>query len=902
MGKLHCLMDLEKFKKAVHSLSTVREEAVDFLAFRGTKEGSKADEHFGGLYIGLTMSRDFVNHKSACKVQDTFKGRIFRSAKYQRRLLLESTAPLDKLKEFGRDCLRETKLHLIAVPVKPGDPEPEPTAEELKELLGTPAAPASEPAAPPRGDELVELKLEGEALIGEALQLKPALAGALEQARAKLGNFIASGHLELAHAEARQLRELVTALQRSEKGKEKVRDSNEPRPADAPPDTSDAARLLAEVDRLVAEAIQLDPDAAATIDVMRTKVSDFIKEGNFNKARANIAGLTQLIEKLHRKSGPIPDAKSAVLAELRRMQNELTELLDEVSRRKLVDRGILQPSEETIQTIVRLLKEGKVDEARDLLTQYRIAVFNARTIAKFEKRRKHAKELVADSANPDIPGLLQQYDELQDPTSFEANCRAAELYATLLTKDGTVQMANLSGASANKVYAMETPRRFLEMPGGVSSEFRYYFKPSAGETKLAGFPKGGGACREVLAKVINDEIALATGLDLGVADTSLVSIPAEVFSKSEGFAAKVTGSFQHNIHRKGEPEQKKLTAFNATERQDLPKSEVQKIQLFDLLFANLDRHEDNLMVKGKDPATAQLSPFDHGMILPSKIGLACRGDRIGRHALRGAKCNQEPLDGDLLAVLHKIDENKLADAAWQAFAAMSRMHADAAAEDMFTAENTELMKRSVRFLKRAASELTVCELFNAYLVHLQEIYGIASDDQGGDQEDEGAVFSRVIAAVKGQGNALFECAAALDDIRKACQENGWWMRQFSDKEFQVWSQFHPRQLLYIHRTDPKPQGPFVRMRLADFAPKNPDNQGLSGPELREYANEFPSDAEDRTGIGFFRPFKRAGGWPRIQQLGGCASLTNFAGSADSALALLAYLERLNTAILELPAD
>jgi hypothetical protein len=136
MAKIKPVMNAQKFKSAVAALPDDTTKEVKFKAFRSVKDAAK-NEHHGGLYIGQTMDSDFTTDKSRYKTDRVYNtGKIRRSTKKPRQwLVLESSGgQLADLKEIGKACLHTNHLHLILLTKEPGQPEPEPTPEELQEL------------------------------------------------------------------------------------------------------------------------------------------------------------------------------------------------------------------------------------------------------------------------------------------------------------------------------------------------------------------------------------------------------------------------------------------------------------------------------------------------------------------------------------------------------------------------------------------------------------------------------------------------------------------------------------------------------------------------------------------------------------------------------------------------
>jgi hypothetical protein len=133
------------------------------------------------------------------------------------------------------------------------------------------------------------------------------------------------------------------------------------------------------------------------------------------------------------------------------------------------------------------------------------------------------------------------------------------------------------------------------------------FKPSDEEIMCSGNPKkhpdspsrkgilpGEGAQREVAAYYLG-------GAAAGVPATALVEI------RNSSLGASKTGSLQRWVHSTSSSEDLGTSRFSV--------SDVHRIGILDVVLANTDRHEGNILVTRE----GRLVPIDHGLCLPSTL-------------------------------------------------------------------------------------------------------------------------------------------------------------------------------------------------------------------------------------------------------------------------------------------
>src|SRR5262245_47782504 len=428
-------------------------------------------------------------------------------------------------------------------------------------------------------------------------------------------------------------------------------------------------------------------------------------------------------------------------AELHRLRQLLERLVEEETTQPRINKTLLTTQQKAAEGF---LDAGDAKQAQSAIKKIQYAIANYewnmkpeerskisgdRIDRKLAARLKKAQELAGSNPPEDVKKLLEQMASLKPPHDAKSEAKSAELYTQILIKTNNGKIEVNPGLNLNRVFRLKTTDK-VDIQG---SKLKQFFKPVSGEKGAPGFPPGCGVSREVVGKVLGDKMSAMMGIEMNIPETNLIELPPELFPPDLANGSPVVGSTQHTVQRKGEAPQRTLDGLftpirrNKEAQKDLlakiSKKKAQGLQVFDLVFANLDRHAGNLFVKGEGEE-AELSPIDNGMGLPSKQGLLLRGEGFGLHALQDMPANDDKFDPEVLAGIDKLDEEELAEAAKASFKDMQARfpNSEATKDEMLNDEHLELMKSSVRFLKQAAKELTVNELYNAYLVSLQDIY------------------------------------------------------------------------------------------------------------------------------------------------------------------------------------
>lgn len=276
----------------------------------------------------------------------------------------------------------------------------------------------------------------------------------------------------------------------------------------------------------------------------------------------------------------------------------------------------------------------------------------------------------------------------------------------------------------------------------------FLFKPAAGEQDVTPFKAGDSTPREAVTKALTDKIALMTGLDLGVPQTSVVSLPPdsinlEAYNKAKREAVEdgsapeglldqrpQTGSLQQFRSSNGSIKDQ-LPGFAAT----VPQSECEKASVLDILSLNTDRHGGNFMV-GRRPTPGggtepTLIPIDHGLTLPGREQMRERGsDRMNEastNALLAMPGSYQPFSPEMQDRIAMLDPAAIEAAVMASVAAVDQAYPDLGAASRIGNDSAALAKRSALFLKRACGRLSPAMIQMALASRQDEIFD--SDDQ-----------------------------------------------------------------------------------------------------------------------------------------------------------------------------
>ncbi|GMG85164.1 hypothetical protein LNKW23_43800 [Paralimibaculum aggregatum] len=399
--------------------------------------------------------------------------------------------------------------------------------------------------------------------------------------------------------------------------------------------------------------------------------------------------------------------------------------------RKVVERGaacLKQPDAARIAALAEAASAAVSDLAdrrRSLAAELDEAAArgSASRIARLEAKLAEltALDKVAGNAlqRARLAELAVRFDAITaQPTDAAAMEALAQLQAEFyFTETAVKQGVSRAGASglgaeggASESWWIERARGGYDDDG---AEKAFIFKPAVREaTVFSGLPQGSGAPREALARTLDEAMAEA-GFRIGVCPTVLAEIDASVLPGFEPDAGAMLGSMQKVADNIGSVAEVLGDDPDAMARIDA--REYGDIAVFDMLFANLDRHGNNLLVTMDDGGNPGLLPIDHGSGLPDPEALQICRESLGR-SVNAMLDPCFPQARDLLAAetreaLGRIDPQSLAatmagsrDGIEGRHGALAGAVSDAAIEG--------LAKR-LEFLQAACDRLTVEELFEA---------------------------------------------------------------------------------------------------------------------------------------------------------------------------------------------
>ena len=366
-------------------------------------------------------------------------------------------------------------------------------------------------------------------------------------------------------------------------------------------------------------------------------------------------------------------------------------------------------------------------------------------------RKRHCEEGLKAASQY---ALAMEIDRAGPPTQNapwdrKTQMRVAGAQARFKFEQGNKKLQGLAddggGKGASESYWLKSKSIAevgAELSGGTAAKGsrEYIFKPTVGEDFPDGMneQKGSGAAKEALASSNAKLFAAQTGIDLGVPETTVVSMGQYAVSGGDLAGPALVGSVQQ------------LAAGTSTEVRGLPRDtfrkikprEVQKIALLDLMSLSMDRHGGNVMVDTSDPDNPKLVPIDHGGTLPSRKDFPGAKGRMG--GVTGSQWNEstspvntllqipsafEPFDPDIVAGLDLLQPAAIEADMKAQLAAMDDIHPGLDASTKVGADNLHMSKRSMMFVKKAAKVLSPAEVQIALAQHGETLFDAQPDTQ-----------------------------------------------------------------------------------------------------------------------------------------------------------------------------
>ncbi len=387
----------------------------------------------------------------------------------------------------------------------------------------------------------------------------------------------------------------------------------------------------------------------------------------------------------------------------------------------------------------------------------------------------------------------------------------------------------------------------------------YIFKPTQGEENPLGMtaPKGAGAAKEALASAGAKAFAAQTGIDLGVPETTVVSVGQYALAGGDLAAPSAIGSAQQ------------VAARADTDLHNLPVDtfkkikpiEVQKIALLDMMSLSMDRHGGNLMVDLADPNDPKLIPIDHGASLPSRNDFPAVKDRFGGletknfgnatnpvNVLLAIPSAFEPFDPEILAGLDLLDPAAIHAEMQGQVAAMDQVHPNLGASQKVGPDSLAMSKRSMMFLKKAAKTLSPAEVQIAIGQYGEKLFD-ATD------ADFATVADQVIADMTPKREAYKELLSLSGTQRYEMEQfltnTGGWAESSNATDIVM---ADPENMLKLFKS--KTVNPAARPKITLFnAPKADPDQVFSQADKDAMTTAFPvSDPAKPEHLAAFKEF------------------------------------------------
>ena len=310
----------------------------------------------------------------------------------------------------------------------------------------------------------------------------------------------------------------------------------------------------------------------------------------------------------------------------------------------------------------------------------------------------------------------------------------------------------------------------------------FIFKPADGEDAPVGMKeshqKGAGSAKEALASSNAKLFAAQTGIDLGVPETTVVSMGQHAIKNGDLGSPALVGSAQQ------------LAAGASTQVGDLPHDafakikpkEVQKIALLDIMSLSMDRHGGNIMVDTTDPDDPKMIPIDHGATLPNRQAFSNTKVRMGGilmekppsivNALLKIPSAFEPFDPEIVAGLDLLDPAAIETDMQAQLGAMDQVHPGLDAANKVGADSLQMSKRSMMFLKKAAKVMSPAEVQLALTQHGEELFD-APDDEATIDDIADQIIAKAAPRKAAYQEVLGLTPDQLDKVIMFLAANGW---------------------------------------------------------------------------------------------------------------------------------
>ncbi len=346
---------------------------------------------------------------------------------------------------------------------------------------------------------------------------------------------------------------------------------------------------------------------------------------------------------------------------------------------------------------------------------------------------------------------------------------------------------------------------------------QFVFKPADGESEnISGFPEGGGAVREALTKAVADKFAAQTGLQLGVPETSVVTIQPdaldvasyneaqlEKMNKGQAFERQIptgqplTGSMQQFANADGN-----LQKY-PDELPPFPAEACQRVAILDILTLNTDRHSGNIMVTKTDGAPPGMIPIDHGLAFPTEDGLDARAQsRMNEpryNILLSMPGSYEAFTPEIIQRLEMLEPSELAAEMKESRAALKSSFDQEGVDKFLPDEAVNFTERAAMFLKLACNQLSPAVIQIALAARYETLLKQEHDPFEPVAQEVINVFAPHAAAIK---RLFCDLRSDLPRIKTALAPldvTGWPANGLmSDKAFRVWLSEHATEALQAY--------------------------------------------------------------------------------------------------------
>lgn len=469
-------------------------------------------------------------------------------------------------------------------------------------------------------------------------------------------------------------------------------------------------------------------------------------------------------------------------------------------------------------------------------------------------RKQHCEEGIKSASQY---ALAMEIDIAGEPTQnnqwdLETQMRVAGARATFSYEQGNKKLQGLDddggGKGASDSYWVRS-KSIAEVGDELRSgneakgSRAFIFKPSDGEKSPSGMqdPKGAGAAKEALASSNAKLFAAQNGIDLGVPETTVVSMGQYAIKNGDLAGPALIGSAQQ------------LAAGTTTEVRALPNDtfkkikprEVQKIALLDIMSLSMDRHGGNIMVDTADPNDPKLVPIDHGGTLPSRGDFPKAKNRMGgvsshqfqdstspTNVLLQIPSAFEPFDPDILAGIDLLDPATIEADMKAQVETMDQVHPGLNASQKVGADSRRMSKRSMMFLKKAAKVMSPAEVQIALAQHGEALFD--ATDANFD-----TVANQVIADMTPKKEAYQEVMGLTEnqlyEISEFLLSNGW-VTSRDHADDMIMSE--PKAVLSLFKS--KTANAAALARSPFDSPKSPQGQPLAQADIDTIKTVFPN--------------------------------------------------------------